>query len=111
MNLRSGGLFPLMMVGLSSIALLSAGSETRSRRCRGLVTSGSGRSPYLRRRWRITALKDGLRDLGHVEGRDYVLDVRIANTDRHYLTLNAKIASALSITIPATILSQADVLK
>ena len=29
----------------------------------------------------ITALKDGLRDLGYVEGKDYVLEVRIANND------------------------------
>ncbi len=29
----------------------------------------------------ITALKDGLRDLGYAEGKDYVLEVRIANND------------------------------
>jgi putative ABC transport system substrate-binding protein len=29
----------------------------------------------------ITALKDGLRDLGYVEGKDYVLDVRTADND------------------------------
>ena len=29
----------------------------------------------------ITALKDGLRDLGYVEGKDYVLDVRGADND------------------------------
>jgi len=29
----------------------------------------------------ITALKDGLRDLGYVEGKDYVLEVRTANND------------------------------
>ena len=29
----------------------------------------------------ITALKEGLGDLGHVEGKDYVLDVRIANNN------------------------------
>ena len=29
----------------------------------------------------INALKDGLRDLGYVEGKDYVLEVRIANND------------------------------
>jgi putative ABC transport system substrate-binding protein len=29
----------------------------------------------------ITALKEGLADLGYVEGRDYVLEIRIANND------------------------------
>jgi putative tryptophan/tyrosine transport system substrate-binding protein len=29
----------------------------------------------------INALKEGLRDLGHVEGKDYALDIRIADND------------------------------
>lgn len=41
----------------------------------------------------ITALKEGLRDLGHVEGRDYVLEVRVANNDpARYPELTAELS-------------------
>ena len=40
----------------------------------------------------ITALKDGLRDLGYAEGKDYVLEVRIANNDpSRYPALTAEL--------------------
>jgi putative ABC transport system substrate-binding protein len=40
----------------------------------------------------ITALKDGLRDLGYVEGKDYVLEVRVANNDpTRYPALTAEL--------------------
>jgi putative ABC transport system substrate-binding protein len=42
----------------------------------------------------IAALKGGLRDLGRVEGRDYVLEVRIANNDpARYPELTAELSN------------------
>jgi putative ABC transport system substrate-binding protein len=83
-----------MIVGLLPVALLSA--EQRSSvpevprigyiGLRPLTESAASMES-------ITALKEALRDFGHVEGKDYVLDVRIANNDpTRYPALTAELS-------------------
>jgi ABC-type uncharacterized transport system substrate-binding protein len=92
MSSRSRHLVRLMMVGLVPVALLAA--EQRAPEVprigyiglRPLTESAASMES-------ITALKEGLRDLGHVEGKDYVLDVRIANNDpARYPELTAELS-------------------
>src|SRR5687767_5038221 len=81
-----------MMVGLVPLALLPAeqrGPEVPRIGYIGLrpLTESAASMES------INALKEGLRDLGHVEGKDYVLDVRIANNDpARYPDLTAELS-------------------
>ena len=80
------------MVGLCPFALLSAeqrGPEVPRIGYVGLrpVTESASSMES------ITALKEGLRDLGHLEGKDYVLEVRVANNDpTRYAALTAELS-------------------
>ncbi len=92
MSSRSRHLVRLMMVGLVLVALLSAeqrGPEVTRIGYIGLrpLTESAASMES------ITALKEGLRDLGHVESKDYVLDVRVANNDpARYPELTAELS-------------------
>jgi putative ABC transport system substrate-binding protein len=81
MNVRTSRIAAVVVLGLVQWSLLSAEQRTDNLDVphiaylafRPLTESGAIEG--------LTALKEGLRDLGRVEGRDYVLDVRSADND------------------------------
>lgn len=70
-----------VILGLSSLVLLSAHQRSDSPDV-GIQRIGFlGLRPIAEQRVLIAGLKEGLRDLGYVEGKDYVLDIRVVDNN------------------------------
>ena len=70
-----------MLLGFSSLGLLSADQRSDSADARIQRIGFLGLRPIAEQGAIIAGLKEGLRDLGYAEGKDYVLDIRVVDNN------------------------------
>ena len=73
MKLRTGQIFHLVLFGFFAVLSSTEGQQLKKKIARVGVLVTSSPSPSSRR---IEAFRDGLRDLGYVEGKDILIEYR-----------------------------------